>query len=161
MNGTLLDEIKKSGDTKKREKFKIIFTLIVSNIFVAILAINLTAPSEKIIPEKNSKTLHPDHKMIILPLKVLIDLNPNDHETAVTLMNKSKKVVIQKAFLHEEVKKSEQLGGLAQFKIEIPEAELLKLSADEEMEMIAMPEIKIKAIARRSNKRVSTYEINL
>lgn len=161
MNGTLLDEIKKSGDTKKKEKLKFITSLIVSNIFVAIVAINMTISTNEVVPPKNFKQLHPGHKMIILPLKVLVDTPQNDQEIAVSLMNKSNKMVIEKAYLHNEIKDEGQLGGLPHFKIEIAETDLVKLSAHSELEMIALPAMKIKTQALRPYKRVSTYEINL
>lgn len=164
MNGTMYDEIKKNGFSKKREKLKLAVTLISSNLLVALLCLQFgtaNTPISKSLPVK--KILHPHFKMIIVPLTVLIDIDPNASETAVSLMTKSKKILITRAYLHEEVKNlaapSETAG---RFKIEIPESEMLKLSADAEVEMIAIPELKLAPLTKKpSNKRVSQYEIDL
>lgn len=164
MNGTIYDKIKQNGDLKKREKLKFFASIISTNLLVVILCLSLNSPSAP-SPKKAplARVLHPNFKMIIVPLTLLIDIDPKATETAVTLMTKSKKILIAKAYLHEEVKNAARLEeGAARFKIEIPEGEVLKLSADAEIEMIAIPELSLLPKAKTSiNKRVSQYEVNL
>ena len=44
MNGTIYEEIKKNGDTKKKEKLKQIITLLSTNLLVAVLCLTLASP---------------------------------------------------------------------------------------------------------------------
>lgn len=78
----------------------------------------------------------------------------------VTLMNKYKKVLIQKAYLHEEVRasKGEEMG-MTRFKIEIPEEEVLKLGEDLGETMLAIPEVKLNRPGKAVTKRISKYEM--
>jgi hypothetical protein len=164
MNGTIYDEIKKNSDSKKKEKIKFALTIVSTNLLVAMLCMSFngppTAPTQSII---TNKQMHPHFKMIVIPLKLLLDLDQYSSEIPVTIMTKSKQILISKAFLHEEIKSPSASGeNLSRFKIEIPEDEVLKLSADSEIEMIAIPEIKIPIKEKLNiNKRVSQYEINL
>jgi hypothetical protein len=164
MNGTIYDEIKKNGNSKKKEKLKFFVALISTNLLVAFLCLSFNTPapitSSPAIPDK---IIHPHFKMIIVPLTVLVDIDPSAKETPISLMSKSKKILISRAFLHEEIKKgTNNLEGPSRFKIEIPETEILKLSADTEIEMIAIPELKFPQKEKVStNKRVSSYEIDL
>lgn len=163
MSGTIYDEIKKKGDSKKREKLKFILTIISTNLLVLVTCLNFSNSSAITYQttNKNARVLHPEHKMIIVPLTVLVDVDPLVSETPVSLMTKSKKILIARAYLHEEVKNSEKPGEKTQFKIEIPETDLLMLSADSEVEMIAIPELKSRPVLKPINKRVSQYEIDL
>lgn len=165
MNGTIFDEIKKQDDSKKKEKLKFVVAIISTNLLVAFLCLSFGSETKEVQhPTTSEHIVHPHFKMIVAPLSVLADINKEANETPVTLMNKSKKIIIQTAYLHEEVTGSSnrELGAPARFKIEIPEDEVIKLSADEGELMIAMPEIKlpVKELKPR-NKRVSKYEVNL
>ena len=164
MNGTIYEEIKKNVDSKKRDKIKLIMTLISTNLLVAILC--LSFGEQKSSPPRINdiiKTLHPHYKMIVVPLTALVELDQNKPEIPITLLNKSKKILIQKAFFHEAIPASNKdLESITRFKIEIPEEEVMQISADNTEVMIAIPEVKQKErIKTTSNKRVSHYEINL
>ncbi|MFA6237670.1 MAG: hypothetical protein WC635_10120 [Bacteriovorax sp.] len=164
MNGKILDEIKKKGDSKKKEKLKFIVTIISTNLLVAALCLNFNTSTGSISSNQPAlKIIHPSFKMIIIPLTVLIDVDPQTSEIPVTLMTKSKKILITKAYLHEEIRNTSSNGETtSRFKIEIPENEVLKLSADNEVEMIAIPELKLEPkVSRPVNKRVSHYEVDL
>ena len=165
MNGTIYDEIKKNDHSKKKEKLKLIVTIVSTNLLVALLCLNFKGPTTPTIQEKllTQKTIHSHYKMIVAPLSLLLDPNPNDSETSITLMNKAHKILITKAYLHEEIKNpNKELGGSSRFKIEIPEGELLQLSTDGEETMLAIPELKIPVKNKNPiHRRVSQYEINL
>lgn len=163
MNGTIYEEIKKNGDSKKREKLKFAVALVSTNILVAILCLSFgTNNSLPATSQRPTKTLHPHFKMVVVPLTVLIDIDPSDSETPVTLMDKSKKILITKAYLHEMLPTIKDQEGTPRFKIEIPEEEVLQISADGPEAMIAIPEQKLPAKVKKPiNKRVSQYEINL
>ncbi len=165
MNGTIFDEIKKQDNSKKKEKLKFIVAIASTNLLVAVLCLSFGHEAvENAHPTTSSHLLHPHFKMVVAPLTVLADFDSEATETPVTLMNKSKKIIIQKAYLHDEVTStsSKELGSAPHFKIEIPEDEIIKLSADEGELMIAMPEIKIpKKETKPLNKRVSKYEVSL
>lgn len=164
MNGTIYDEIKKNGDSKKKVKLKFLVTLISTNVLVATLCISF-GPSDSLplTAKIVTKNLHPHFKMIVVPLTVLIDIDPSRTETPVTLMNKSKKILIKKAYLHEEIPASiKDLESSPRFKLEIPEEEVLQLSADGSEPMVAIPELKLpEKVKKLTNKRVSQYEVNL
>lgn len=164
MNGTIYEEIKKNGDSKKKEKLKFAVAIASTNLLVAILCLSF-GPSDSLPPTAKivTKTLHPHYKMIVVPLTVLVDMDLHSPETPVTLMNKSKKILITKAYLHEVLPSSiKDQESSPRFKIEIPEEEVLQLSADGSEAMIAIPELKLPEKAKKpTNKRVSQYEINL
>ncbi len=157
MSGTIYDELKKNEENRRREKFKFYATILSTNILVAVICLNLTTEGAAVKTSPHNRILHPHFKMIITPLTVIADIDHNAPETPVTLMNKSKKILITKAYLHEDV------GGTpARFKIEIPEEEVLKLSADSEELMIAIPEVKMPVPLKKPIfKRVSQYEVSL
>ncbi|MDO9183835.1 MAG: hypothetical protein Q7U04_15580 [Bacteriovorax sp.] len=164
MNGTIYEEIKRKGDSKKKEKLKFFLTLISTNLLIATLCLSF-GPNDN-HPKalaKISKTIHPNFKMIIVPLSVLIDINPDALETPITLLNKSKKILIPKAYLHEMLPASNKdFDNIQRFKIEIPEDQIIKLSEDAPDTMIAIPELKItQTIKKPQNKRVSLYEIDI
>lgn len=163
MSGTIYDEIKKNGDSKKREKLKFFLSLMSTNLLVAVICLNANSnPVDSKDLKKTPKLIHPQHKMIVIPLTVLIDLDPKALEIPVSLMTKSKKILIARAYLHEEVQRKDNPEMKGRFKIEIAESDLLALSADSEIEMIAIPELKAKLTAKPApKKRVSHYEVDL
>lgn len=164
MNGTIYEEIKKNENSKKREKLKFIVALISTNVLVAILCFCCNSDTKNLSPTKTmNKTIHPHFKMIVAPLTVLIDNNSTDLETPITLIDKSKKILIKKAYLHElQTTSSRESESTPRFKIEIPETEVLKISADSSVEMVAIPELKIlDKLSKTKHRRVSEYEINL
>ena len=101
--------------------------------------------------------------MIVVPLTVLIDINQTGEETPISLMSKSKKILIPKAYLHEMIQaKNQDLESAIRYKIEIPEDQILQLTTNSEEPMFAIPELinhenKLKPIL----KRVSQYEVYL
>lgn len=158
MNGissTLKEEIKKSHDSKKKEKFKFIGAILATNLMVAVLC--MPANETKIAEKQSSKILHPNYQMMVIPLQALVsNTSDNDPETAVSLVSKDKKIIAQKAFLHEEVKKS---GEVTQFKIEISNADVAKIGQATELGVIAVPYVENKKI--KSITRGSKYEVSL
>lgn len=164
MNGTIYEEIKKNGVSKKKDKLKLFVALFLSNLLVAALCLTF-GPNDHADPLKKiiHQTLHPHYKMMVIPLSLMIDRDPNTLETPVTLMNKSKKILIPKAYLHQALTNSNKdQDGLPLFKIEIPEDEVPKLIDVASEVVIAIPEIQLPTeIKKLINKRVSKYEINL
>ena len=165
MNGNLFEEIKKNGDNKKRDKVKNLVLLFITNFVVATLCLSIKSPRENSpSPVRELKT-HPHFKMMVLPLKQLAEINPQDTETIVSLIDKNKKIVTAKAYLHEEVKDKDKDkdsdNRTNHFKIEISEDDILKMSAGDADPLMAIPEVnstngKLSII----KKRVSPYEIN-
>jgi hypothetical protein len=166
MNGTIFDKMKREENTKKREKFKFFATVLMTNLLVISLCLSLRNKSESVDPPTpKSFTIHPHYKMVVIPLKLLADVNPLAKETPVTLLTKSKKIFIAKAYLHEEVLASnKELSPSLRYKIEVPEENLVQMSASENEGdvLMAIPEIKIMPPSKINPiKRVSHYEINL
>lgn len=161
MNGTIFDELKKNDLSKKKEKLKFFTAMLLTNLLVALTSWSLFADSparsHSMPPEKK---IHPHFKMIIAPLTVLAETIPGAAEMPVTLMNKNKKVLIQKAYLHEEIRptKGEEMG-MTRFKIEIPEEDVLKLGEDLGETMLAIPEVKLNRPGKAVTKRISKYEM--
>lgn len=158
MNGissTLKEEIKKSQDSKKKEKFKFIAAIVVTNLMVAVLC--MPSKEEKIAPEQTIKTLHPNHQMMVIPLQALVSsAHEKNSETPVSLVSRDKKIISVKAYLHEEVKSSNEV---TQFKIEISNADVVKVSQATDSGVIAVPYVENKKIT--SIKRGSKYEVSL
>ena len=159
MNGissTLKEEIKKSQDSKKKEKFKFIAAIVITNIMVAILC--LPSSKEQIVATPTiSKTIHPNYQMMVLPAEALIsEMAQNSSETIVSLVSKDKKIIAHKAYLHEEVKIS---GEAPRFKIEINNNDIVRVSEFVEAGMIAIPYVENK----KTNliKRGSKYEVSI
>lgn len=158
MNGvssTLKEEIKKSYDSKKKEKFKFIAVIIVTNLMVAILC--LPSKKDPLPPVQAIKTLHSNHQMMVIPLQALVSIaHDKNLETPVSLISRDKKIISVKAFLHEEIKNS---GEISQFKIEISDADVVKVSQAAESGVIAVPYVENKKITM--SKRGSRYEVSL
>jgi len=159
MNGissTLKEEIKKSQDSKKKEKFKFIAAIVITNLMVAVLCMP-SNKEEQITPKQTIKTLHANHQMMVIPLQALVsNAHETNPETAVSLVSRDKKVISAKAYLHEEVKSSNEV---TQFKIEISNADVVKVSQATESGVIAVPYVENKKI--NSIKRGSKYEVSL
>lgn len=159
MNGissTLKEEIQKSKDSKKKEKFKLILTILTTNALVAMLCL----PSKEVNSEvkKFERSLHPYHEQMVLPLEVLI---PADHkdmkEVPVTIVSKDQKIIVKKAYLHEAI---DTKNDVPQFKIEIPENEVVNVSDHIQDGMLAIPYVEIK-LKPKSVKKGSKYEVNI
>jgi hypothetical protein len=158
MNGvssTLKEELKKSQDSKKKEKFKFIAAVLATNLVVALLC----SPSQGSKNEKTtlSKTLHPHHQMMVLPLEALVSESAKDEqETLVTVISKDKKIIVQKAYLHEELQKKDDSP---RFKIEIPDGEVVHVSDFISAGMLAVPYVENKK--SKSIKQGSKYEVSI
>lgn len=158
MNGissTLKEEIQKTKDKTKKEKFKFILAILITNALVALIC--LPGTPSKVEAETNKKRLHAGHEMMVLPLEVLVTEEAKaKEETIITIVSKDNKVIIQKAYLHEKlINKNES----SQFKIEIPSSEIVKASDHINGGMLAIPYVEKKSV--KSNKRGSKYEINI
>ncbi|MBY0415951.1 MAG: hypothetical protein K2Q18_17400 [Bdellovibrionales bacterium] len=159
MNGissNLKEEIKKSKDSKNKDKFKFIASVILTNIMVALLC--LPEKAEVITKKFETKTIHKDFQIIILPVTALVDETSRSlPETLVSLVNKDKKIISEKAYLHDEVS---SLDGITKFKVEIPSSDLTKVGDLLTEGVLAVPFIEKKKIII-TKKRGSKYEINL
>ncbi len=164
MNGTIYDEIKKNVDSKKRQKVKFAIAIISTNLFVIFLFLSFlhTEPTSG-VRTLSPKTIHSGYKMVVIPLTLLIDTHLQEIEIPVTLINKSKKIIVAKAYLHEAIPLiPKDQENLTHFKIEIPEDQLLELSAEGTEVLIAIPEIPKRTSHKKNiNNRVSPYEINI
>lgn len=154
MNGissNLKEELKKNTHNKTREKIRFFSAIIVTNILVALIC--LPSNSGPVKTHKPAITLHPGHQLLILPLTLLLPVDPSQESIPVTLISKEKKVLVKKAWLHNDSHKDNR------FKIEIPESELVHVSRALEEDMIAVPyvETKMTKISRKGSK----YEVNL
>ena len=157
MSGTLFEELKKKKEEVKKERVKFLFTIITTNIFIALLCLSFKNANLEVKQVSVKKTLHSNYKMINIPLDILCEYQNTDLESPISLVDKNHRVIIQKAYLHGPV-----LGDSKRFKIEIHENDLLKLSADSNEAMIAIPEIKV--LPKRvipPKQRISKYEINI
>jgi len=162
MNGNIYEEIKKNGNSKRREKLKFMTIIISTNILAVVFGYAI-APNELPSPVQKTiqKIIHPHFKMIVVPLTVLIDINEIGEETPITLMSKSKKILIPKAYLHELIPaKNQDLESTTHYKIEIPEDQILRLTTNSEEPMFAIPEL-INHENKPILKRVSQYEVYL
>ncbi len=161
MNGissNLKEELKKSTLNKKREKLKFLSAILISNALVAMLC--LPSQDERPLIQKK-RELHTGFQLLELNLNPLLALEDLKGPHLVTLLASDKKVLVQKAWLHEEIAiKDSSLQQKRRFKIEIPENELLKLSATTDEMMIAVPHI-TKVQTTKKVARGSQYEINL
>ena len=159
MNGissNLADEIKKSGDRKNKEKFKFLAAVLVTNIMVAILC----RPSGETKPEikKDLRLTHAGHQMMVVPLNVLVtETSANLNEIPVSLVSRDKKVIVEKAWLHEVVKTE---GEIPQFKIEINNEDVVRVSEFVSEGMVAVPYVQKKK-NKLNVKRGSRYEVSI
>ncbi|MBC7714890.1 MAG: hypothetical protein H7177_16200 [Rhizobacter sp.] len=159
MNGissTLKDEIKKSKESKHKEKFKFLAAIFITNVMVALLC--LPSGESKTTTASVAKKLHTDHQLMAIPLTVLTtDNNQSAIETPVSLISKDKKMVVEKAWLHESLKSE---NGITQFKIEINNYDVVKVSEYVEAGMIAVPFVENKRM-KTPVKRGSKYEVSI
>lgn len=155
ISSTLKEEIKKTEDKKKKDKFKFIGAILVTNLLVAMIC--MPSSESTIAVKQNKKIFHPNYQVMVLPLQALVSSSQEDApETAVTLLSKDKKIIAEKAYLHEEIKDS---GEYIQFKIEISNADVAKIGLASEAGVIAVPYVENKKI--KSIKRGSKYEVSL
>lgn len=154
MNGissNLKEELKKNNHSKTREKIRFFSALLVTNILVALICLPSSNAPAKIT--KPTITLHPGHQLLILQLTILLPVDPSLESIPVTLLSKEKKVIVKKAWLHNESLKDNR------FKIEIAESELVHASSSFEEDMVAVPYVETKM--RKVTSRGSKYEVNL
>ena len=154
-NSTLKDEIKKGQDEKRKEKFKLLSTIVLSNILVAALCLPGRQSEKVTLPQK---TLHADYQVMLLPLSAFLSEDSlKEKETLVTLLTKSNQVISSKAYLHELVKKE---NDLSYFKIEIANKDLKKVSESVNQELVAIPYVAVVDKPRLPETRGSKYEID-
>ncbi len=164
MNGissNLKEELKKTSNSKNKDRLKFVSMILVTNILVALICLpGEDAPIVK--KNDNSRTFHAHHKMLILPLTPLLSIANEEKEIPVTLISKTKKIIVKKAFLHNQQNESKPNDGeVNRFKIEIPESELETSRVLIEEDMIAVPYVENKKFAKAVKKQGSKYEINL
>lgn len=162
-NTSIYDELKKNDQTKKRAKLKFITAVALTNILVALACYSFFSESHSavIAASATEKKMHPHFKMIIAPLKLLVENNETTEDVPITLIDKDKKILVRTAYLHNEMKSpGADKSEVAHFKIEIPEEDVLKLSADESTPMIAIPQLQKELSTKAAKKRVSKYEVN-
>lgn len=164
MNGissNLKEELKKNSNSKNKDKLKFFATIIISNIFVALICL----PSESdTIPKKPfHKLIHPDHKMLVLPVTPLLSITDDSQEIPVSLISKNKKVLVKKAYIHAEVADAKSaFSEKPHFTIEIHDKDLALSESLLEEDMIAVPYVET-AVVRKTvfKKGRSKYETNL
>jgi hypothetical protein len=101
MNGislTLKEEIKKTIDLKKKEKFKFIGAILTTNLLVAMIC--TPSSNSTVAVKENKRIFHPNYQVMIMPLQALVSSSEEDAaETTVTLLSKDKKIIAEKAYL--------------------------------------------------------------
>lgn len=157
MNGissSLKDEIKKSSESKKKEKFKFIACILCSNLLVVLLCSQNN--SEQPVAQVTKKILHANHQLMEVPMEALVPESVlKQAESPVTIISKNKKVIANKAWLHEEITKD---NGPSHFKIEISNNDVVRISEGMEIGMIAVPYVEKK---QPPMKRGSRYEVSI
>ena len=150
MNGTIFEEIKKKGETNKRDKLKFLAAIIATNILVFFLCQTDFSPPKN----EEQKIIHPQYKMMIVPLSLRVDTDFSAKEIPVTIYGKDKKILISKGYIHQRLNDQN-------VKIEIPDNEVMNLNADPNEEMIAIPFIsRPKDKLNTTNYKVTSYEVN-
>jgi len=163
MNGissTLKDEIKKSKDGKQKEKFKFVAAIVVTNIMVALLCM----PSKEVVVAKveNIKISHAGYQVMTVPLSVLVsEASQALPENPVTLISKDKKIIAEKAYLHEASNTPKTLGEAPHFKIEISNTDIVRVSEFAGDGMVAVPYVEIKKPKVHSPNKGSRYEVSI
>lgn len=157
-NTSLKDEIKKSRDDKKKEKLKFIISLILSNLVVLTLCLNFSSHPPNQQFKTLEKKLHSHHQMMIIPLEsMLVEEKIGAAEIPITLLSRNHKKIAEKAFLHQLVKKED---NVQHFKIEIHNQDLSDVTASINEGVIAIPYVE--EIKREIKKpRGSKYEVSL
>lgn len=154
MNGissNLKEELKKSTNNKTRDRIRFFSAIVATNLLVALICLPSSDGQTKTI--KPSIILHPNHQLLVLPLTLLLPMDQSQESVPVTLISKDKKVLVRKAWLHNESSKD------GRFKVEISESELVHVGSTLEEEMVAVPYVETKI--RNVTSRGSKYEVNL
>jgi predicted CoA-binding protein len=164
ISSSLQDEIKKTNESKKKAKFKLIATILTSNLLVAILCL---PSSESSTPAQlvTQKIRHAGFKRIVLPVNLLVSQEELEKkETIVTLTSHDNKILVQKAYLHEEVVKPTDSSlelSERQFNIEIPAQSLTRMSDFSKTGVIVLPYVEhVEAKPSRKIYRGSKYEVS-
>lgn len=148
----LMQEVEKKQAANKKEKLKFIATLLISNLFVAIIFGHKS--EEQILTHK--KIIHENHIFLEVPLNSFVDQTLMEkEETAISLVDKQNKIIIQKAYLHEFLSLNEDKKI---YKLEIPKEKIDQLTKALNDDIIAVPEIMNKKVTHK--KQGSKYEIN-
>ena len=107
---------------------------------------------------------HLNYQMMVLPINLLFSNEDlKKLETPITLISSEKKIIVTKAFLHEEmpnkvIEGQAREGSMRHFKIEIPNQDLVKVSAFLEKGVMALPYVETKIT--KTVKQGSKYEIS-
>jgi hypothetical protein len=157
-SGSFIEQVKKNEESKKRKNLKYFFTILVSNICVAMI---FYTPAKEIINDVNTSplVLHTGFRMMTLNISPLIQVNQANKENRVTLLNSKKKVILNLGYLHDELK-NEQDPSTRRFNIEIPVNQTLEIGSYADEKLAAIPAIEITKSTKRFQQG-SKYEINL
>lgn len=141
---SLKEELQKKIDLKKKEKIKFIASIVLSNLFVAILMWDAPVAQDDTLP---SKIIHEAHSIIEMPIETYIEEEAlQREETPVTLLTKDSKLIAKKAYIHHQIYKADKLRV---FKIEISHKDLKTLGEKINEEVIALPYVE-------QNAKIST-----
>ena len=152
--GSILDQVKKNEDHKKRKIFQWIAIIILSNVMV--VALMYTPPNS--IPDLKEKKRadHPGFQKMILNINPLVPIDENEAELKISLLNSKNKIILPIGYLLEEIK-NESNPSIRRFKIEIPKEEIFKVSAYQEQTLVAVSALEI--LKTTKIKKGSQYEV--
>ena len=156
-SGSFLEQVKKNEEAKKRKNFKLISTIILSNLFVAYL---FYSPPNQAVQTPGDSTFikHKGYRIMILNVVPLVQLDEAARERKISLLSNKKKIVLSLGYIHEEIK-NELDPSVRHFKIEIPEHQTLEIGALSEEKLIAIPAVEVSGPLK--GQKGSQYEINI
>lgn len=133
---------------KKMNLIKMMLALFLSNFFTYILM----RPDEKVESKNTNVMISKNHQRIVIKANSLVPKNNLPLE--ISILDKHKKIVIEKAIL---IKTIESSMDQSQFEIEIKTDDSLKIAENEDF--ILIPQINILPEKSKTNLHGDQYEI--
>ena len=121
---------------RKKQNFKIIASLFVTNALMVLL-LSLCSPAVEDSPPEIIS--HPLHTKITVPLQIFAQFQKQDTERPVTIYTSDKKLLIKKAYLHSLPSQDFSSLGPQNSIIEIPDREITKLVEHQQESLVAYP----------------------
>lgn len=125
-------------ELNRRERTRLLFSLIISNLFVALTCYSLSKGLAEAPPlDQNVISVLAGHSLVILPIKSFV---PDSSETMeVSLFNQEGQLIIEKALLHPEQERSSFVLDDLSRQIQIPTDQLERLIPHQNEQLMAHP----------------------
>jgi hypothetical protein len=157
---SIKEKLEFQKENKKKNNLQFALGMILSNILVFLLCSHQDKIQPALAPNEYSP--HPHYKIITITANSLLGVVKTSTNEAlkISILNEENQKIITSGFLLEAFKNPNT--DSSQFKIEIPDGDVIELASHEKNKLIITPYIEAtKTITKKRNNGANNYEYDL